>query len=97
MAHYVWDDKKAAANKEKHNVSFDDAWRVYENPDKATIKSDHLEEERFIDYAKVDEVILCLVYTLRNDDVRIISFRRAKHPKETQVYERRGESGYVYQ
>lgn len=41
---------------------------------------------RFVDYAEIEGVLIALVYTLRDDAVRNISFRPAKR-KERRSYD----------
>jgi uncharacterized DUF497 family protein len=76
---YEWDERKRLANIEKHGLDFVDAYLVYENVDKVTIQSIHSAEPRLQDLALVEVagVVLSLVYVLRGNSVRVISFRRA--------------------
>ena len=67
-------------------LDFEDAWRVYEADDKVTYKSLSSHEERWVDLAEVEGVVLLLVYTIRSKAVRCISFRRAKRGKERSLY-----------
>jgi uncharacterized DUF497 family protein len=63
----------------KHGLDFADAHLVYENPNKITFESTRAKEFRLVDIALVEVagVVLALVYVERDDDVRVISFRRA--------------------
>jgi len=86
----VWDEDKAKANVHKHGVFFADAVPVLDDPYALTIRDDESdpEERRFVTigvdiYARV----LVVVYTYRNDDIRIISARRAT-PRERGEYGR---------
>jgi uncharacterized DUF497 family protein len=87
MVRYNWHDDKKLSNTQRHLLDFEDAWKVFENPYKVTLESARGDEVRFMDLAYVDEQLLVLVYTLRGDVVRVISYRRAKHPKETRLYD----------
>jgi uncharacterized protein len=83
---YEWDERKRVANFEKHGLDFARADLVFELELKVTsVSGKYGEEVRFVDYAEVDNVHLALIYTLRDDTVRIISFRSAKR-KERRVY-----------
>jgi len=83
---YEWDERKRMANLEKHGLDFARADLVFESERKVTSVSGKCgEEARFVDYAEVDNVVLALIYTLRDDTVRIISFRPAKR-KERRAY-----------
>ena len=75
---YEWDEAKREANLRKHRLDFRSAYLVYENPGKSHIGSTE-PEIRFLDIALVElkGAILALVYTIRNGNVRLISFRYA--------------------
>ena len=83
---YEWDEAKRLANLSEHKLDFEDAWRVYEATDKVTYQSLYLHEERWIDLAEVEGVVLLLVYTMRGETVRCISFRRARRGRERRIY-----------
>ncbi len=82
---FEWDETKNLKNVETHKLDFIDADLVFENPKKVTVKSAHSKEERFMDLAEVHESVLVLVYTYRQDHVRIMSFRPASR-KERGFY-----------
>lgn len=89
---YAWDRLKYQKNLEQHQLDFNDAWRVYEHPDKVTINDPHPHEERFRALAEVDGVVRLLVYTMRVNEkgdevVRCISFRTAKRKERKLYYE----------
>jgi uncharacterized DUF497 family protein len=86
MIRFEWDEKKAASNLKKHAVSFDEAKTVLEDPFSLTIpdRNHSTGETRFIDLCySVKNRLLVVVYTERNDVIRIISSR------EAEKYERR--------
>lgn len=85
---YEWDERKRIGNLEKHGLDFADAWKVYEASVKVTLPMPHAEfgEVRRIDIAEVAGVALVLVYTMRGDSVRNISFRNAKR-KERRIFD----------
>ena len=83
---YEWDERKRVANLEKHGLDFASADLVFESELKVTrISGKGGGEMRLVDYAEIEDVLLALVYTLRDDAVRIISFRPAKK-KERREY-----------
>lgn len=86
---FTWDEVKRRGNLEKHGLDFADAYLVYDNPEKVTFSLTRNGERRNIDIAlvKVVDRVLLLVYTLRGEDVRIISFRVASR-EERAHYER---------
>lgn len=86
---YEWDERKREINLKKHGLDFQDAWLVYENPEKLTLPAEYSAEERWLDVAVVETrgLSLGLVYNIRNNKIRIISFRAASR-KERKQYER---------
>lgn len=85
---YEWDPAKAAANLQKHGVSFADAAVSLEDPRALTIADpDSSGEERFVTLG-VDPLghVLVTVYAPRPERIRIISSRRAS-PGERHTYE----------
>jgi uncharacterized DUF497 family protein len=86
MIEYEWDEAKRRSNLSDHKLDFEDAWRVHEAPDKVTYRSSYPHEERWVDLAEVEGVVLLLVYTMRGEVVRCISFRRAKRGQERNLY-----------
>ncbi len=75
---YEWDERKRVANLEKHGLDFVDADLVYESELKVTRTSEKGgNEARFVDYALVENMLLGLIYTVRYEAVRVISFRPA--------------------
>lgn len=84
---YEWDEAKRKANLTKHRLDFFIAHLVYESPNKVTYRLREFPEQRFLDVAlvEIEGGILALVYTIRNENVRFISFRRASR-RERRVY-----------
>jgi uncharacterized DUF497 family protein len=85
---FAWDEKKRLSNLEKHGLDFVDASLVYDSPVKITVESRQRDEDRLMDMAmvKLAESVLVLVYTMRGEDIRVISFRRASRV-ERRFYE----------
>lgn len=76
---YEWDEAKREANLKKHKLDFMAAHLVYESQRKITYRQRTEPEARFKDVALVEvkSAVLALVYTIRNGNVRFISFRYA--------------------
>lgn len=85
---YEWDEAKREANLRKHGLDFDDADIVFENPNRITFEVGGRGEVRWLDIALVesDGIVLALVYTVREYNIRIISFRKASR-KERSIYD----------
>ncbi len=86
---YTWDLQKATSNLEKHGVHFADAVGVLEDEQALSIEDlTDYGEERFVSVG-TDYLgrILTVVFTYRNDEIRIISARKATK-KERLAYEK---------
>lgn len=76
-----FDPRKDAANLAKHGVSFRDFSGFDADPEIRVDDRFDYGEVRYRAYGRINGVGHCLVFTLSNDSVRAISFRRA-HEKE---------------
>ena len=84
---YQWDRNKAATNLNKHGIDFADAASVFFDELAITIFDDRFEEERFVTVGvDIFNRILVVVYTMRDDEIRFISARKATR-KERRQYE----------
>ncbi len=91
MSSFEWDQEKAAANIRKHGIDFRDAVRVFSDVH-FVYRSDRSDEERYVTVGPVDDRIIAVVWTPREDQVRrIISARRARNVEER--YYRQSEGG----
>jgi len=80
MLSFKWDKQKAVANKQKHGVSFEEASTVFADSLSLTIHDPlHSDDEnRFVIIGiSHKNRLLVVIHTERNDDVRIISARKA--------------------
>jgi len=86
--HFRFDPKKAASNLKKHGVSFADAEGVFYDPLAIHMEDPDAEsEERFIATGMGSAgQILVVIYTLRGEEIRLISVRPATR-REVKVYE----------
>ena len=82
---FEWDEKKNKTNLKKHNISFEIAKEVFKDTRK------DYGEKRFITIGKVKNLILTVVYTIRNTAKRLISARRASK-KEREYYFKQNET-----
>ena len=85
-----WDPEKAKTNFRKHRIRFSDADFVFYDPMALVIEEQLVDgEQRFVSVG-TDSIgrILVVIYSYRNDSIRIISARKAT-PRERKVYEKR--------
>ena len=75
---FEWDKSKAKENKSKHGISFADTFAVFEDPNAVTLEDFRQGEQRDVTIG-MDAFgrILVVVYTWRDDNIRIISARKA--------------------
>jgi uncharacterized DUF497 family protein len=86
---FEWDPRKAALNKRKHGVSFEEAATVFGDPLAFTFEDpDHSDEEdRFLTFGRSRRNWLLLVsHTDRAGITRIISARKME-PSERRIYQ----------
>ena len=87
---FEWDPDKATHNKQKHNVTFDEAQTVFEDPLSVTVfdplHSD--DEDRFVIIGLSGKNRLVVVsFTDRDERLRIISARVASKRERNQYEE----------
>ncbi len=87
--HLEWDNKKNKINFEKHGVRFEDASWVFDG-ETITFEDDRKDygERRYITLGLLERWVIVVVHTLRNDNVRIISMRKANEREKKIYYER---------
>jgi len=75
---FEWDELKAKENKSKHGVSFADTFAVFEDANAITLEDFRQGEQRHVTIG-MDAFgrILVVAYTWREENIRIISARKA--------------------
>lgn len=91
---FQWDERKAATNRRKHGVSFEEARTVFFD-DRAMLISDpnhSQDEDRFVLLGlsvRLRTLIVCHCYRQDDDVIRIISARPANRAEHQQYEEHR--------
>lgn len=86
---FEWDEEKAAANIDKHGVTFEEARSVFNDPLLIDFYDpDHsIDERRYLIIGEsVGRRVLIVSYTERDSAIRLISAREAT-PAERRAYE----------
>jgi hypothetical protein len=84
QAGFEWDEDKNRANLVKHGIDFEDASEVFYGP--VIIRgSNRNSEERWVAIGKSHDRIVSVIFTRRNDLIRIISARHPR-PNEERAY-----------
>ena len=90
---FVWNEEKAAANLEKHGVSFEEAQTVFNDHSALLIPDpDHSDDEdRFVLLglsSALRMLVVCHCYRENDEQIRLFSARKATK-KELMTYEKR--------
>ena len=91
---FEWDPRKAASNRKKHQVSFEEALTVFADPlARIFDDDDHSRDEprEIIIGHSVNERLVVVCFAARGDAVRIFSARKATK-REREDYEENVES-----
>jgi uncharacterized DUF497 family protein len=83
---YEWDERKRLSNLEKHGLDFFDVGIVFESSH-VEVPSTHSSEKRLLAIGTIEGRFVTVVYTVRNEAIRVISFRRARH-EERDTYQK---------
>ena len=84
---FEWDSRKSLSNKKKHGITFETASTVFGDPLSVTIQdpAHSSGENRFITIGtSMDNRLLVVVHTDRDDTIRIISARRTTRNEKRQ-------------
>jgi uncharacterized DUF497 family protein len=81
-----FDPEKSDTNKIKHGIDFIEAQELWNDIDLLEIPAKTTDEPRFLVIGKIGEKHWTGIITYRNDNIRIISVRRARN-EEIELYE----------
>ena len=80
-------ENKSSTNKLKHNIDFQEAQKLWNDPYSFEMPSKQNEdEERFLVLGQINSKNYTVIITYRNTNIRIISVRRSRE-KEMKLYE----------
>ena len=83
---FGWDEIKAGSNQAKHGVSFEMAARVFVDPLRIETRDSRKNygEDRWATIGVSVEAVLYVVYTVRDETIRLISARKANDRERKQ-------------
>ena len=84
---FEYDSRKSASNLAKHGIDFEEAQRIWDGPTVDVPSLGDYGEDRFVVIGKVRGKHWSAAITYREENVRIISVRRARK-KEVDYYEK---------
>jgi len=82
---FDFDKNKSLKNKEKHNIDFYEAQKLWEDPFRVEIPAKHIDEPRVLVIAKIKKIAWSAVITCRKETIRIISVRKSRE-NEKDIY-----------
>jgi len=84
---FEWDETKAKLNLEKHGISFELGTEIFSDPQLLSFEDDRKDygEIREVAIGEIKGVILYVVFTVRGEQIRIISTRKA-NKEEREAY-----------
>ena len=90
---FEWDEKKSRINKKKHGVTFEEAETIFTDENALIIHDpDHSDDEdRYILLGlsvRFRMLVVCHCYRSSDENIRIISARKAEKDEEKQYFER---------
>jgi len=85
---FIWDETKRLSNLQKHGLDFADAQQVFEGPT-LTVEDDRESygEQRFNTLGFLDTTIICICHTENDEEIRIISMRKAERHEIRQLFQ----------
>ena len=80
---FEFDENKSIKNKEKHNIDFQEAQLLWSNKNALIIPAKSVNDEiRYAIISKLDDKCYVAIFTIRNNNYRIISVRRCRKNEE---------------
>lgn len=86
MIDFEFDHAKSLSNLKKHGIDFENAKKIWEDPDFIEVPARIQDELRLLVIGRLEGKLWSAVVTYRKDKIRIISVRRAR-PEEGAIYE----------
>jgi uncharacterized DUF497 family protein len=86
MLPFEFDSQKSSSNLKKHGIDFVDAQLLWLDPNLLEIAAKTTDEPRYLTIGKILDKHWSAVITYRNENIRIISVRRARD-EEIEIYE----------
>ena len=84
---FEFDPLKSCSNKEKHEIDFHQAQHLWLDPERIIVPARTLNETRYLMVARYNGAYWSAIYTVRGDEIRIISVRKSRQ-NEKEIYQR---------
>jgi uncharacterized DUF497 family protein len=80
---FEYDENKSIKNKEKHNISFEEAKKLWNDRNSIVVPANIIDNEtRYALISKLNQKCYVAIFTIRNENYRIISVRRCRKNEE---------------
>jgi uncharacterized DUF497 family protein len=83
---FEYDPDKSTENKRKHGIDFEDAQKLWADPELVEIPARTTDEPRWLLIGKFEEKHWSAIIARRGDNIRLISVRRSRD-EEITLYE----------
>ncbi len=81
------DEAKSKSTLEKHGIDFYDVVRIFDRRPAVHAPSNRPGEERWIAISQLSGLMISVVYTVRDDKIRIVTARRARKNERIENHE----------
>lgn len=82
---FEYNPNKSDVNKQKHGIDFEEAKSLWLDPRRIEIDARTVGEPRKLLIATLENEIWSLIYTMRDNNIRIISVRKSRR-NEKEIY-----------
>jgi len=80
---FEYDENKSIKNKEKHNIDFEEAKILWNDKNAIVVPANIVDNEiRYAMISKLNKKCYVAIFTIRNNNYRIISVRRCRKNEE---------------
>jgi len=83
---FEFDENKSILNRKKHGIDFIEAQKLWNDPERVIIPAREMDEIRNMIIGRIEKTVWSAIYTLRKENIRIISVRKARE-NEKEIYE----------
>lgn len=80
---FEWDEAKRLSVFEARGIDFIDAPLLFDGRALLTVPAHRLGEERWLSIGEIEGRVMAVVWTWRNDRIRIITMRRARDEEKS--------------
>ena len=83
---FEFDPAKSESNREKHGIDFVEAQELWDDPNHLIVPARSITEERYALIGEWKKTLWVCIFTPRNENLRIISARRARKDEKEGYY-----------